>query len=191
VGVAAVMTSTPTAREVAAASQTTAPHTDTVDGLFITAETVPTGTRLRVVVRTEAVLRPMPWPVTGVDVGFLEGTVVNPQAAVPGVTALDAVDEGLYEASVDDPGLDEWTAQVVVHRSGKPDDTLLLPGASATGAEPVSPLELAAGGVALLLLLGTGAAVVLTRRRRGDPPGDQDDSDDHPDATALQEAISR
>jgi copper transport protein len=191
VGVAAVMTSTPTAREVAAASQTSAPHTDTVDGLFITAEAVPTGTRLRVVVRTEAVLRPMPWPVTGVEVGFLEGTVLNPEPAVRDSTTLDAVDDGLYEASVADPGLDEWTAQVVVHRTGKPDDTLLLPGTSATGAEPVSPLELAAGSVALLLLAGTGTAVVLTRRRRGDPQDDQDDTDHHTDATALQEAISR
>ncbi len=191
VGMAAVMTSTPTAREVAAASQTTAPHTDTVDGLFITAEAVPTGTRLRVVVRTEAVLRPMPWPVTGVEVGFVEGTALTPAASAPDVTALDTVDEGLYEASVDDPGLDEWTAQVVVHRAGRPDDTLLLPGSSATGAEPISPLELAAGGAALLLLLGTAAAVVVTRRRRGEPPDALPDTDDHVDVPALQEAISR
>ncbi len=189
-GVAAVMTSTPTAREVAAASEVTVPHSDSVDGLFVTAEAVPTGSRLRVVVRTEAVLRPMPWPVTGVDVSVADGTLLTP-VAPDEATSLEAVEDGHYEASVPDPGLDAWTAQVTVHRDGRPDEVLLIPGSSAV-TRPVTPLEAGAGALALLLLAGTTAAVAVARRRAGggrdpDPPYPA-----HPDAVpVLEEASTR
>ncbi|HET7762384.1 MAG TPA: CopD family protein, partial [Phycicoccus sp.] len=195
VGLAAVMTSVPTAREVTAASAVTVPHTDTVDGLFVTAETVPSGSDIRVVVRTEEVLRPMPWPVTGVDVALVEGTEVTPTAAPADGIPLGVVEPGRYEGSVADPGLAAWTAEVAVHRAGRPDVVLLVPGSSAVD-RPVGPVELATGALALVLLLVTGTAVVVVRRRTtsptsGTPTPSDVPSQDVPEVPLLQEASHR
>jgi copper transport protein len=198
VGLAAFMTSTPTGREVQAARSVTAPHTDMTDGLFVTAEVVPTGSTMRVVVRTEAVQRPLEHPVEAVSVRFVPDTLLAPSGATTGATTLDVVDDGRFETSVPDPGLDRWTAEVVVLRQGAPEQVLLLPGSSATG-EPVTPLELAGAAFAVLLLAGTATAVVVVRRRAGahrvrahpDPLVGPPEAGADPQVTPVEEASTR
>ncbi|WP_076263964.1 copper resistance CopC family protein [Intrasporangium flavum] len=155
VAVAALMTSVPTAREVQAASAVTAPHSATVDGLFVTFEAVPTGEQLRLVVRTEAVVRPLPTPPSGVEVGL----------APAGSITLRAVEPGRWEASAPVPESADWTAAVVVHRSGRPDSVVLVPGSTAT-AGAATPLELVTSGLAVAMLLGLATVVAVRRRHR-------------------------
>jgi len=155
VAVAALMTSVPTAREVQAAAAVTAPHSATVDGLFVTFEAVPTGEHLRLVVRTEAVVRPLPAPPSGVEVGL----------APAGTVTLRPVEPGRWEGTAAVPASADWTAAVVVHRSGRPDSVVLVPW-STTAAGATTPLELVTSGLAVAMLLALATVVALRRRPR-------------------------
>ncbi len=159
--VAAGMTTVPTDREVAVAEAVTTPHSDMVDGLFVTFEAVPTGSRLRLVVRTEAVVRPLPGPVTGVDVGIVGG-----DASTSAPLQAVRLEPGHYEAATEDPPTGDWTAQVVVHRVGRPDSVISVPWSS-TSPGAVTPVELWTTAGSAFGLAGITAALVLVRRRRG------------------------
>ena len=165
VAVAGLMTSVPTAREVDAAAAVTAPHSDTVDGLFVTFEAIPVGTTTRLVVRTEAIVRPLRHPVAGVEVGIAPGQSTTPTTAEGERITLRAAEPGRYEATTADAPGGDWTAQVVLHRSGAPDAVVLVPWSSGPGDAP-TPLELAASGLAAALLAGLATIVAVSMRRR-------------------------
>lgn len=165
VAVAALMTSVPTAREVRAAQAVTAPHSATIDGLFVTFEAVPLGSTVRLTVRAESVVRPQPAPPTGVEVGIAEGTSSTLTTSDGQRVVLTPVEAGRWEASTAEPAASEWTAEVVVHRAGRPDSAVLVPWSSGS-PDSATPLELAASGLAVAMGLGLATVVALVRRRR-------------------------
>jgi copper transport protein len=169
VAVAGLMTSVPTAREVDAAAAVTAPHSDTIDGFFVTFEAVPVGSKSRLVVRAEAVVRPVRSPVTGVEVGIAPGTSTTLTTTDGERITLRAVEPGRYEAATEEPTGGDWTAEVVLHRAGRPDSVVLVPWSSGPGDAP-TPTELAASGLAATLLAGLATVVVSWRRRRASGP---------------------
>jgi putative copper export protein len=177
VAVAALMTSVPTARQVTRAAEVSAPAHSTVDGLFVTVESVSTGTSQRLVVRTEPVVRPLLAPVTGVEVG---------DAGRPGVrpVALSEADPGRYEGMWTDPIEGGWQARVALHREGRPDSVLLVP-LTARAGDVTTALELAGSGLAVLLLAGIAWVVVAAARRRGTP---RPETVGRPDAGATPRA---
>lgn len=152
VAVAALMTSVPTAREAGASGTAAVPVHDTVDGVFISFEAVPTGSDERLVVRSEPVVRPLEAPVTGAEV------------VVGGARVLMAeVDPGHYEATTATPATSPWTARVVLHRGGRPDSVLPVTWSSVSGGGP-TVLEVAMTTLCLLILFGTALLVLLGRR---------------------------
>ena len=167
--VAAVMTSVPTAREITAAASATAPQSDSADGLFVTVEAVPTGREVRLVVRAQAVIKPLGTPVTGVEVGVVHGTPAAPTTTPAERVQLTQSEPGRYEARVPDPGVPEWTTEVYLHRAGARTTTMLVPWSS---AEPRSAFRTAtAVGAALLLLVVLGSLLLAWRRRRARADG--------------------
>jgi putative copper export protein len=116
VAAAALVTSVPTAREVAAATRVTAPHHEDVNGLYVTFEDLPAGPdRATLLVRVRPTVLPEPAPVTGVRVA-LQGP------GSPGDTVvLTAVEPGRYEAPVPAPEPGSWDATVTVVRPGLAD----------------------------------------------------------------------
>ncbi|MCW2761544.1 MAG: hypothetical protein JWR85_1745 [Marmoricola sp.] len=161
IGLAAVLTTAPTAREVDGANQVTAPHTNTVDGLFITFEDIPTGPdRSLLVTRVRSTILPPPAPVDGVDV-----VLSGPRGASDAVR-LARVDEGRFEGETESSTPGAWSVSLRVHRRGLPDTvtqstwTVTPP----SGAR-VTRLEVIGTALAVVLLLGLVTAVALTRRR--------------------------
>ncbi len=140
------------------------PHSETVDGLFVTFEAVPVGTRLRLVVRTEAVVRPQPAPPTGVEVGVAEGTTSTLTTVDGHRTVLTQVEPGRWEGETTEPGAADWTAEVVVHRTQGPDAAILVPWSSAS-ADTTTSVELVTSGVA-----ANAAPGPACRRPRPTPP---------------------
>ena len=161
---AAVLTSVPTAREIAAAAPVTAPAFDTVDGLFLTVEDVPAGPhRSRLIVRVRATVLPEPAPVTGVVV-----RLVGPRGRPSRVTP-EPVEPGRYEAEKRAPSPGRWTARVAVHRAGLPDSVARVRWTvAAPTSNTVRPLEVVTTGVAGLLLAALLTVVWHARVRR--PP---------------------
>ena len=160
VGAAAVLTSVPTAREVASASRDTTVHAADVDGLFVTFEVVPAGSEVsRLVVRVRSTVKPEPAPVSAVEV-LLEGPGGTTRAA------LDPVEPGRYEADTAAPVPGTWTASVAVQRGDLPIAVTQTRWTVARPApdRPDAP-ELVTTALAVLLLVGTAAAVLRTRRR--------------------------
>ncbi len=190
--VAAVMTSVPTAREITAAASATAPQSDSADGLFVTVEAVPTGREVRLVVRAQAVIKPLGTPVTGVEVGVVPGTPVAPTTAPADRVQLTQTEPGRYEARVPDPGVPDWTTEVYLHRAGARTTTMLVPWSS---AEPRSGFRTATATGALLLLLVVVASLLLARRRRRVRSGGAADRaelvPDEPGVGLLEEAGHR
>ena len=159
---AAVLTSAPTAREVAAATTQTAPSAANVDGLFVTFEAVPAGAgQSRLIVRTREIVKPPPAPIAGVDVRVSGATEARPGLA------LAEVEPGRYEADARALAPGPWQASVAVHRDGLPDAVLRagwsVPAAAGTD---VTRLESTTTVVAVLLLAAVAAAASLTRLRR-------------------------
>lgn len=160
VGAAAVLTSVPTAREVASATRDTTVHATNVDGLFVTFEVVPAGPEAsRLIVRIRSTVKPEPAPVSAVEV-LLEG----PDGTIH--AALEPVEPGRYEAETIAPAPGRWTASVAVQRRDLP---ITVTRTAWTVAPPVSDgpstAELATTALAVLLLVGTAAAILRTRRR--------------------------
>ncbi|WP_421741690.1 copper resistance protein CopC [Cellulomonas sp.] len=160
VGAAAVLTSVPTAREVASATRDTTVHAANVDGLFVTFEVVPAGPEAsRLIVRIRSTVKPEPAPVSAVEV-LLEG----PDGTIR--AALDPVEPGRYEAETVAPAPGRWTASVAVQRGDLP-ITVARTRWTVTPPAPDGPgaAELATTALAVLLLVGTAAAILRTRRR--------------------------
>ncbi len=148
---AAVVTSTPTAREDLDARRPTTVHAERADGLFVTFEEVPGGPSTgRLIVRIRSVVRPDPAPVTGVDVD-LDG----PGGRV--LVALAETDPDRYEGTTAGPRAGRWTATVRVHRAGSGDTVT----ASSWTVEPAADRTYRLPGG----LLGAGRAAARPARR--------------------------
>jgi uncharacterized membrane protein len=171
VAAAAVVTSVPTAREVAAATRATAPHHEDVNGLYVTFEDLPAGPdRATLLVRVRPTVLPEPAPVVEVRVAL-----AGPGPAA-GTVALVPVEAGRYEAATPRPGPGAWTATVTVVRPGMADTVtharwiVADPGDAGT-----RPFRLVTTGIAVLLLLGLlvglliGLGVVPAPRLRRAP----------------------
>lgn len=164
--VAAVLTSVPTAREVAVATRPAAQQVASVDGLFMTFESVPEGTgHTRLILRMRSTIQPEPAPVEGVDV-----QLVGP--AQSDLVRLTPIEEGRYEGSTNALGPGSWSGTVSVHRAGLPDSVMLSDWRVAPPAAALaSPLRTVSTAIAGLLLAGLATALILLRRRRT-PPSD-------------------
>ena len=165
VGAAAVLTSVPTPREIAAANVETAPHVVNVDGLFVTFEEIPAGTdRTQLVVRTHSTVKPDPGPVRGVDV-----TLAGPIGATSPLP-LKRVEPGRYEGETDALTAGTWSGSVAIHRDGVPDAVTearwYIPKPE---GEAVRPLESLTTTLAVLLLAAVAGAIGLFRFRRAPP----------------------
>ncbi len=164
VGAAGVLTSVPTAREIASATSQPVIQTATVDGLFVTVEQVAAGpAQSRLIVRSQSVVKVEALPVNAVDV-----SLTGPTGATTTVS-LDRIEPGRYEAETAKPTLGDWTATVALQRDG------LLPAVtqvgwtvSAPGPDTAGPLEVVTTGLAVLLLVALSGVVGFTRRRRED-----------------------
>lgn len=172
VAVTAAMTNVPTAREADLARAVAAPHTETVDGWFVSAELVPTGSSLHVVVRTEPVVRPVTAPVTGVEVVAVrgDGSVSVPASERVALRGAEEARTGgrRFEGTVASPGEGAWTAIVAVRRAGRPDAVVRVAGETPSPSA-LTGLEAAGTAGCLTLLALTAGALVLARRRRRDP----------------------
>jgi copper transport protein len=164
VAVAALMTTVPTAKEVARADVLYAPAHATVDGLFVTFEAVPTGPSQRILVRVEPVIRPVADPVTGVQVG-IAGPSAPGTAADGAAVVLRKTEEGRYEGSLPAAPDGDWQAQLVLNRVWSDDVVLAVPWSSGTG-HPTTGLERATSALALLLLAGMASVLALVAARR-------------------------
>ena len=149
VGLAAVMTSVPTARERGQASAVSAPRTATIDGLFLTFEEVPAGAgESRIIVRASPVTRPQPGPVTGSDV-----LLVGPDQSSTSVV-LRRIEAGRFEGTTPSPSPGEWKAWVAVQRPSVP-DAIAEVGWTVAAAEDVpGPFERATNAAAWLIVAG-------------------------------------
>ena len=159
---AALLTTVPTAREVAVATRPTSPSAATVDGLFMTFEAVPeTAGRYRLILRMRSTIQPEPAPVTAIDVR------VDGSGGRSAVVPLLLVEEGRFEGSTAalDPG--PWRGTVRVHRAGLVDSEMDAawvvadPGDLTTGA-----LGTVSTGASALMLAGLVGSLMLIRRRR-------------------------
>ncbi len=163
VGLAAILTTSPTAREAEDAARVTAPRTATAEGLYVTLENVTTGPGHNLLVaRTRPTVLPPPAPVVGVDVELARGR--HPQTV-----RLVRTDEGRFEgtATTSEPG--NVPAVLHIHRLGLPDvivdcSVTVTP----TPGSRVTQLEVVGTVSGLGLLIGLLAAVVVIRRRHRD-----------------------
>jgi copper transport protein len=164
VAVAALMTTVPTARETFRAGALSAPVHATVDGFFVTFEAVPTGSSQRLVVRTQPVVRPVVSPVTAVEVGVV--APAQPGTAPSDVRlALRETEVGKYEGALTDPPGADWTATVVLHRTGRPDTVVVVPWSTGSATAATS-LERVTSALSVLLLTALGSVVVLVASHR-------------------------
>ena len=161
VGAAGLLTSVPTAREIATATRQTVLHTATVDGLFVTFEEVAAGpAQSRLIVRARSMVKLEQAPVAGVVV-----TLVGPTDKRN--VAFEQIEPGRYEAETATPAPGAWTASVVLDREGLPAAVTKIGWTvPSDGAEGVRPLQLVTTAVAALMLAAMVAAVLLIRRRR-------------------------
>ncbi len=163
VGAAGLLTSVPTAREVATATRQTVLHTATVDGLFVTFEQVAAGpSQSRLIVRARSIVKLEPAPVTRVQV-----TLAGPTNKRD--VTFEQIEPGRYEAETATPTPGAWSASVVLEREGLPAAmTKIGWTVSADSTEGVRPLQLVTTAVALLLLAAMVGALLLIRRRRAE-----------------------
>ncbi len=174
--VAAVLTTVPTAREVAVATRPSAPHVANVDGLFMTFEPVREGAdRYRLILRMRSTIQPEPAPIIGVDVDVLSPAGDSERVTLDLVQAgQDPSEDTRYEGSTSalDPG--DWEGTIAVHRSGLVDTTMIADwNVAPPAAELASSLRTLLSVVAGLMLAGLATVLILLRRRRT-PRGDSD-----------------
>ena len=162
VGAASVLTSVPTAREIATATRQSVLHTATVDGLFVTFEQLPAGPdQSRLIVRARSIVKLEQAPVNGVSV------ILAGPAGTTNSVSLERIEPGRYEAETATPTTGAWTASVALQRDGLPAAVTLV-GWTVSAASPdrAGPLEVVTSGLAVLLLAAMLGAVGLTRRRK-------------------------
>ncbi len=169
VGLAAVMTSVPTTKEVVAAANAVPNRlAETIDGTFVTFEAVddaPGQTRL--VVRAASVTRPDPGPFETVAVTL--PAVGAGTRSVP----LELVEPGHWEAVTAEPAGDAWQLDVVLSRATPPD--VVAPFSWTRPADPYAAgrgFQTLLTALAVLLLVALAATLVVLRRRGPDarPP---------------------
>ncbi|MBC7441165.1 MAG: copper resistance protein CopC [Ramlibacter sp.] len=163
VGAAGVLTSVPTAREIAIATRQTELHTATVDGLFVTLEEVAAGQgQSRLIVRSRSIVKLEEAPVSAVSVALAGPTGTRE-------VQFDRIEPGRYEAETVKPGPGAWIASVSLERDGLPTAvTRLRLTVPAENAETVRPLQLVTSALAVLLL-AVALGALLTARRRPEP----------------------
>ena len=167
---AAMLTSVPTAREVGDATALTAPHSENVDGLFVTFEEVPGGPGLsRILVRVRSTVMPAPAPVRAVEV------VLTGPDGTADVLQLRRTEEGRYESETPTAAPGPWSAAVSVRRSGRPDAVARASWVQVSPTQGGGPFEVAMTGLAALLLAGLGVGLLAARGRwrhgAGSTPG--------------------
>ncbi len=162
---AGLLTSVPTAREVALATRPALPHSENVDGLFVTVEAVPDGPgQRRLVVRAEPTVLPEQAPVYAAD-----ATVVGPDGTTE-TLALPAADGGQLEGSVPTDRAGHWSAELRLHRQAAPDTTVSTSWEqSATADQLPHTLRTLTGLLALSVLAAMVLTGLLLRRRRTPP----------------------
>lgn len=164
VGAASLLTSVPTAREIASATTQTAVHTATVDGLFVTFEQLPAGPdKTRLIVRARSIVKLEQAPVVGVAVTLAgpAGTATN--------AVLERIEPGRFEAETAQTTPGDWMASVTLQRDGLPVAVTEVGWTvSAASPEGAHPLEIVTSGLAVLLLTVLLGAVGFTRRRKED-----------------------
>ncbi len=163
VGLAAVMTSVPTTKEVVAAANAVPNRlAETLDGTFVTFEALDDAPgRTRLVVRAASVTRPDPGPI--------ETALVTLPAAGTGTrdVPLDAVEPGHWEGVTAEPAGDVWRVDVVLRRASAPD--VVAPFSWHRPADPYAAgrgFQVGTTTLAVLLLLALGGALLVLRRRR-------------------------
>jgi copper transport protein len=161
VGAAALLTSVPTAREVALAARVTAPGTASVGGVFVSFEALPAGTdQSRLIARTRVTDKTLPEPITGLDVTLTdqEGTSVT--------ESLDMIEPGRFEVSTEALAAGSWHGVVAVSRQGLPPVAvpvdLTVEGATPSG---VTPLERVLTVIAVLISFVLAIITGFARRR--------------------------
>jgi len=167
VGAAGLLTSVPTAREIASATKQTTLHTATVDGLFVTFEHVAVGPdRSRLIVRARSIVKLEAEPVSAATV-----TLSGPAGTTDDVI-LTRIEPGRFEAETAQPTPGDWTATVALDRDGLPTSVTQLGWVvSAQGPADAGPLEMVTSVLAVLLLVALLGVVVLARRNRGPSAG--------------------
>ncbi|TFC02003.1 hypothetical protein E3O32_12275 [Cryobacterium mannosilyticum] len=162
VGAASVLTSVPTAREIATATRQTVLHTATVDGLFVTFEQLPAGPdQSRLIVRARSIVKLEQAPVNGVSV-----TLAAPSGTTTDVL-LKGIEPGRYEAEIARPATGAWKATVALQRDGLPAAVTQVGWTvSAASSDGARPLEIVTSGLAVLLLAAMLGTVGLTLRRK-------------------------
>jgi copper transport protein len=167
VGVAALLTSVPTARDIQLTEQTSSPHSSSVDGVFVTFEEVPAGEdSSRLIVRASPLDKTEQSPISGVQV-----VLVGPDLDVTTVV-LDEIEPGRFEAETPAPDPGQWSAEVAIQRAGLPDAVTEADWTAAdASAGQTGGLELPASGLAagLLVALLATLGVLRSRRRDGEP----------------------
>ena len=166
VGLAAVMTSVPTTKEVVAAANAVPNRlAETLDGVFVTFEAVDdTPGRTRLVVRAASVTKPDPGPIESVAV-----TLPTAGAGTRDVP-LDAVEPGHWEAVTTEPAGDVWRVDVVLRRGSSPEVAAPFSWHRPTESYAAGRgFQVALTTLAVLLLLGLGATLLVLRRRRRGP----------------------
>ena len=140
--------------------------------------------------RSEAVEKPLPNPVTGVEVGMAGGAGGAAAAAAGSAGAgdrvqLTAVDPGRFEGLVSSTPTGDWTAEIVVHREGAPDSVQRpLDHRVVECGDPRSSSPAAVPRSSSSSLTGAGLAFGLRRRRdmAGTGPASRAPSDASPAA---------
>ena len=158
---AAVMTSVP--RPLVGGSPTAPPATATVDGLFVSFESVPAGKATsRLIVRVNAVTRPQPGPVTGVDV------LVQAPGSPSTSATLTPIEPGRFETTVPAPAADQLHVWVSLHRPAVQDTVAGLDWSwkppSTSGRTQLEGITTPLAGLALIV--GLVLLVVAGSRRR-------------------------
>ncbi|MDJ0323685.1 copper resistance protein CopC [Cryobacterium sp. PH31-AA6] len=162
VGGASLLTTVPTARDIATATRQTAPHTSTVDGLFVTVEQLAAGpAQSRLIVRVRSIVKLEQAPVTVVSV-----TLAGPTGTMTSVL-LERIEPGRYETETAKPTPGVWQASVAMQRDGLPAAVTQV-GWTVDAASPEGPsvLEVVTSVLAILLLAAMLGAVGFTRRQK-------------------------
>ncbi len=162
VGAAGLLTSVPTAREIASATKQTTLHTATVDGLFVTLEQVAAGPgRSRLIVRARSIVKLEAEPVSGVTVAL-----AGPTGTTDDVV-LERIEPGRFETETALPTPGDWIATVALDRYGLPTAVTQVGWTvSAASSDGARPLEIVTSGLAVLLLAAMLGTVGLTLRRK-------------------------
>jgi hypothetical protein len=155
------------------------------DGLFVTFESLPaTVGERRLIVRVNAVVRPQPASVTGVDLTITDARGRNT------TSATRRVEPGRYEATVPAPATPRFHVWVAMHRRAAPDTVAEIDWRPAATRSTWSRFRIVTTGASIVIGLVAAAfgLLLLRRRRDDDPPAPHDHRPPEraPDTAAVQ-----